>query len=381
MKVSKFNFSGGSDTSVRESFENKKYYKENAKLENVNFLDTHYQNINYGLLNSSYEPVCLFTDTELTNLTSINSPQNTVYVANFVAAAFDAFKRYYVAETLNSGLQFPPVIGELNPQKGLTNFDQSWKRYVDSISTQYATLILQDMSDIRQYPDLLLSLVKKNIEKYPITKSGFLVSNKCPISVSGLTIELAQLEYGDNEGKNQFFNSAEYVCFAELASEMGFYIDKNVPWRLIANLDSPIMKSHILKYKPDTTPENILDKAYRKKVHYDDLSSLYYFYTTTITKALNSIGLEYTSSPDQIELVEMLLKIRMMETGIEEERFPALKQAVLDTHSMYSSRYPNSPFKPVLGKIGKICAEKIQENYLAKSKMNSYNKSTLKDLN
>ena len=70
----------------------------------------------------------------------------------------------------------------------------------------------------------------------------------------------------------------------------------------------------------------------------------------------------------------------MIETGIDMSKYDSMKSDVLDIHRNYSRNYPANPFKPAAAKIGKFCSEKLKEIYLAKSQINSYNKSTLKDI-
>ena len=77
-----FDFKGGTSKDFRTSFKDRKHYKEEAKLQDVNMLDTWYQYPNYGLLNKNYEPVILNTDENsninhiLTNI-KYNSEEST----------------------------------------------------------------------------------------------------------------------------------------------------------------------------------------------------------------------------------------------------------------------------------------------------------------
>ena len=93
-----FDFKGGTSQNFRESFRDRKEYKENAKLEGVQFLDTWYQYSNYGLLNDSFEPVVLNNDefnSSLTPFGDYTSPG--LSAASFVTRAFQNFREYYVA--------------------------------------------------------------------------------------------------------------------------------------------------------------------------------------------------------------------------------------------------------------------------------------------
>ncbi len=376
----KLDFKGGSGSTIKEEFDNRKYYKEQARIKNVELFDTHYQNCHYGLLNEDYEPVCLNTDNNLANLGKFSNNEAGIYAANFVTRAFEDFRRYYVATTLEKRLEFPPVIGQPTPVRAFSNFDSVWSIYIQRQIQDYAQLLISELNDIDDHKEILFRLIKDNVEEFPITKSGFLLSNKCQLSVSGLTIELAQLPYDIDAEKSQLFNSFEYSCFAELVSEMGFYIDKNAPWRLIANLDSPLIRNKILEYAPNTTPENILNRVYRKKTHFEDISAVYYFYARTLTTALETLDITFEPTYTEQFLIEETLKIRMIETGIDMSKYESMRNQVLDIHRNYSGNYPANPLKPAAAKIGKFCSEKIKEIYLAKSKINSYNKTTLKDI-
>ena len=375
-----FNFKGGDSQNFRESFKDRKEYKENAKLEGVLFLDTWYQYSNYGLLNANFEPVVLNNDELNGNLTEFGDyTEPGLAAASFVTRAFQNFREYYVAKTQLARLDFPQFIQTAVPKYAHDDFDTVYNAYIMGMINTYADLVQEDMSSFEDFNSLLFNLIESNIEKFPITRSGFLLSSECPISVSGLTIELAELQYYSDAEKSQLFNSHEFKCFAELATSMGFYLDKNAPWRLIANLESPVMKGYISDYQPNTTTENVLNMTFRQKTHYEDISSVYYFYASVLSTIYNRLDIQAAPSFNQEFLISETLKIRMLETGIDMTKFPTLNRQVIDLHRVYAPRFPENPLKQASGKIGKICSEKLKEIYLAKSQINSYDKTTLKD--
>jgi hypothetical protein len=375
-----FNFKGGTSQNFRESFRDRKEYKENAKLEGVLLLDTWYQYSNYGLLNDSFEPVILNNDEFNSSLTPFGDYTTPgLSAASFVTRAFQNFREYYVAKTQLARLDFPEFIQAAIPRSAYVDFDTAYIGYISGKINVYADLVLGEMKDFEQFEEILFSLISSNIEKFPITRSGFLLSSECPNSVSGLTIELAELQFYSDVEKSQLFNSHEFKCFAELVTSLGFYLDKNAPWRLIANLESPIMRGYILDYQPETTPENILNKTFRQKTHYEDISSIYHFYASVLSTIYSRLSLRGTPSFKQEFLISETLKIRMLETGMDMKRFATLNRQVIDLHRVYAPRFPENPLKQASGKIGKICSEKLKEIYLAKSQINSYDKTTLKD--
>ena len=375
-----FDFKGGTSQNFRESFRDRKEYKENAKLEGVLLLDTWYQYSNYGLLNDSFEPVILNNDEFNSSLTPFGDYTTPgLSAASFVTRAFQNFREYYVAKTQLARLDFPEFIQAAIPRSAYVDFDTAYIGYISGKINVYADLVLGEMKDFEQFEEILFSLISSNIEKFPITRSGFLLSSECPNSVSGLTIELAELQFYSDVEKSQLFNSHEFKCFAELVTSLGFYLDKNAPWRLIANLESPIMRGYILDYQPETTPENILNKTFRQKTHYEDISSIYHFYASVLSTIYSRLSLRGTPSFKQEFLISETLKIRMLETGMDMKRFATLNRQVIDLHRVYAPRFPENPLKQASGKIGKICSEKLKEIYLAKSQINSYDKTTLKD--
>ncbi len=375
-----FNFKGGTSQNFRESFRDRKEYKENAKLEGVLLLDTWYQYSNYGLLNDSFEPVILNNDEFNSSLTPFGDYTTPgLSAASFVTRAFQNFREYYVAKTQLARLDFPEFIQAAIPRSAYVDFDTAYIGYISGKINVYADLVLGEMKDFEQFEEILFSLISSNIEKFPITRSGFLLSSECPNSVSGLTIELAELQFYSDVEKSQLFNSHEFKCFAELVTSLGFYLDKNAPWRLIANLESPIMRGYILDYQPETTPENVLNKTFRQKTHYEDISSIYHFYASVLSTIYSRLSLRGTPSFKQEFLISETLKIRMLETGMDMKRFATLNRQVIDLHRVYAPRFPENPLKQASGKIGKICSEKLKEIYLAKSQINSYDKTTLKD--
>ena len=91
----------------------------------------------------------------------------------------------------------------------------------------------------------LTPLVKKSAQAYPVTQCGYMKSRLCPIFASGLAIEIADLPYDDDEQKRDvFFTSPNWKFYVKTCSAFGFMIDMNVPWRLVADIDSLAMKKY-----------------------------------------------------------------------------------------------------------------------------------------
>ena len=82
----------------------------------------------------------------------------------------------------------------------------------------------------------------------PVTLTGIVKSHFCPPNVSGLIIDLdTKSHMNDKKKVEEYIQSSNFCVFASFAMNYGFYIDKNAPWRLIANLRSPKMIEYMQK--------------------------------------------------------------------------------------------------------------------------------------
>ena len=373
-------YNDGNYITTRDSFLGRKAYKQNAKLKNVTLLDTWYQYPNYGLLNKDFHPVVLNEDETTANVPSFGSyAGDSVSAAPFVVEAFNDFRAYYVSTTLEKNVQFPPFIDQVIPKLGYISFDARYQDYVATNIDSYARLILDRIPSFDSFNQEMFKVVSSNIHRNPITKSGFLLSERCPINVSGLCVELALIDFDSDAEKVNLLDTKEFQCYAEVADVFGFYIDKNAPWRLIANLQHSVMKKYIDIYRPGTDTDIVLDKTFRSKTEYEDITSVYYFYSAVHKEMTDILGVSRSYTFPEEELISETLKIRMLETGIPMSEFGENNNKILDLNRIYAERHPGNPLKQASGKIGKLCASKLKEIYLAKSNIDSYNKTTLKE--
>ncbi len=376
----KFTFNGGNSKSTRESFQDRRSYKQSARLKGVQMIDTWYQYPNYGLLNSDYKPCVVEEGSEKENLKKFDSLLGVGQRSlPFVVDAFQDFRRYYVSKTNTANLDFPLFINEAVPVFTYVSFETVYVDYLTKVVNDYMFLTLRKMTSYEQFHEKLTEIIEKNIQRFPITKSGFLLSDKCPINVSGLCIELAPLDYSLDNLKGDMLSEKEFQCFAEVANTYGFYIDKNAPWRLIANLESEAMQSYITRYRPGTDYNIILNKTFRSKTEYEDVASVNYFYYLVYNKMLEFVGDERPWNWPQSEIISHTLMIRMLETGIDMSLYKVYNDNIQNLLQVYSSSFQGQPLRPISAKIGDICSERLREIYSSREKLNSYNKTTLKD--
>ena len=388
-------FKGGDSPSIRSGFLDRKSYKESVKLEGVDFLDTWYENPNYGRLNSHFEPVYLNTqDAAITLKTFAGVTDPSLRALPFVVNAFDVFREAYASVVETTRLSYPKFLESLTPVKAHINLDSVYETYIDSYVTQTLDLLQESPRDLRSFDEVIekiLSLAELNIEDFPVSRSGFLMSSLCPTNVSGLCVELANLNYSQDSIKGDIIQSRDFQCFAENANAAGFYVDKNAPWRLIANLESDIMKQEIKKYQNNTSVENTMDRLFRVKSQYQDVYDVanvfsiiydrfaaanpYIYNEGRIQKPRKISGDQFTEKT----WIRLCLLIRAAELDIPRRTAEEYFEHVEFVHDMHGSRYLENRLKPAIGEISKFCSEKIRQAHQNRGIIDSYEKTTLKD--
>ena len=105
------------------------------------------------------------------------------------------------------------------------------------------------ISDFETFIPLFRQYLLANAPVNPITRSSYLISRNVSILSSGLAIEVYDGDYSDDAIKRDlFYTNKNFAPFRNAAYQHGFMIDKHIPWRLIADLNSPNMKPYVSGY-------------------------------------------------------------------------------------------------------------------------------------
>ena len=300
-------FKGGDpENSFFEEFDERKKYKMYEGFNKFKTFDTFYKDYNYGLFkeeDGAFYPVSLVVDVEEETLENFPDYAPDVRVIPFVAKAFKDFRAEYsdfiekspnnVNLAISHGLvdpswaqvdygllSYPKYLDNVVPKKGYVNFDGEYNTYLrtnfldyfNEIETNFASN-LQNIKPWSKFMKAFMDIYERNARHRPLTKSGFSISPYCSIMTTGLCIELAELDYDIDGPKGEMITSTDYLCFADYVNSYGFRIDKNAPWRIIADIDSPEMKQYIIRGKPgvdiNLTTEHFNDIMRSKNAIFD----------------------------------------------------------------------------------------------------------------
>ena len=216
----------------------------------------------------------------------------------------------------------------------------------------------------------LIRHIAKNV---PITRSGFIQSKYCSVNCSGLVVEVSDDLYSDDFPKLEtYINDNNFSFFVEIAKKHGFMIDKNAPWRLVANVASPAMRKRMAQY---TNPDDFFlervyfDYSYREditnlKVYLIDMYETFRSANPYVFGYSKSADCDYTTKPTAKERTEANLGrefgnlgtfgerwhlkthflLRKMEMGNKSTTRELLADMrliydILDTHGFYDATY------------------------------------------
>lgn len=275
----------------------------------------------------------------------LKTARSSIKVMNFVADAFNALQQQFLFDIESGNITTDdPMIPEITPVKGyvsvsssysqlLKDFYKSYLRYLDSNNITDKILNLDDF--INELVHYIM-----NIRSGPFTRSGFIMSRHISPLMSGLCIEIKDLPYSEDEAKIEFINSPNFDHYLRLANDFGFAVDKNIPWRLVANIKSEKMVGYIRAYEPEVKSALDISQKFYLQSAIDELEvlkehlismynqfvvdrpvSLEYSHSSTSSRvAINSRSKitmkDLNSCYSDCYWLELYIKLRNRETGL-----------------------------------------------------------------
>ena len=199
-----------------------------------------------------------------------NNFKNAQKNINFVADAFADFKKYQQELSKKSNINNQTIFTKLNAEKTTESLPDLYLQYLKKtyqiFVDQYVTEnIKKEILDVSSFINYFIKYIKIISLVSPITRSAFIKSRFCPTSINGLTIFLDSVtQDADYEKKaNRYAANPEFDHFIITASKFGFFVDKNYPYKIVADLESPYMKAYA-KMRGYFTIDQIFEQCYFK---------------------------------------------------------------------------------------------------------------------
>jgi hypothetical protein len=202
----------------------------------------------YGKVDQILNPI-----TPKKNKLKTISDRNNLLVLDFVEKQFKAMKQNFdKCVTIGSISKDDPYLSVLKPVKAYKSIDEEYTSYIKTIINSFNKDYIIDgnrlhnILDFNSYMNNMIDYSSIVSNKIPLTKSSFIKTNNCPMNVSGLVIELADLQYSNDTIKYNFTTSPNFAFFQNACIKYGFSIDYYAPWRIIADIDSPPMQEAMI---------------------------------------------------------------------------------------------------------------------------------------
>tara|TARA_R100001126_G_C4888048_1_gene183774 strand:+ start:16732 stop:18072 length:1341 start_codon:yes stop_codon:yes gene_type:complete len=211
-------------------------------------LDIWYQKPNWGKVDTRGRLV--FPDTDI-----LRSTVNGLSVVNFVADAYTDFKNFVLDARTKFRTSMTSFIDIDKPKKAHDNVVLNYQNYFENTLDQNFNNVFlsdEDKSSIMNFKDFSreYSFFVETNREIPHTLAGYLLSPRTDYRISGLIIEFGEDGYDNDTDKwNNYLSNDFFYDYVKLAASFGFYVRKNVPWAIAANLNSNRMKNYMVPYR------------------------------------------------------------------------------------------------------------------------------------
>lgn len=242
-----------------EVYENRKVYKDNVLMSGDQhghndshildvFADFWYDRLLYGKVNRQGD---IITPREDFLSTLQNKKNKTLLALDFVAVAFNDFREYFEKHTRSNIIPNKKTLfASIEPVDAWQSVYDVYHEYISFVYKRFFNHILETGQDrINNFDDFMDEFfvycrdLVTGTTKGPITFSGFVTNYTVGTNCGGLTIDLFKARASNDTLKSDLFlKDINFNFYVDAANKHGFIIDKNVPWRLRANLSSEYMK-------------------------------------------------------------------------------------------------------------------------------------------
>jgi hypothetical protein len=225
------------------------------------------EKILYGRVNRVFMPIVVSQRYNgLKTIPGNSQVENDSKALNFVVDAFMDLQQNFAKSSLTNKIDnSDQYLSNLKVYKAYSNPYELYQNYIrkyQQILKSDPVMDTANLSDFNKMVTKIQEISHNAGTRNPLTFTAFVKSRKAPINISGLAIEIADLDpVNDNEKINNFVNSRNWNYYLNACKAYGFMVDSNVPWRLVADIGSSVMLSYAKRYGFDSV-ESILFNYY-----------------------------------------------------------------------------------------------------------------------
>lgn len=297
-------------SSPKQMYEGRSAYKDAFPKNDIQF-DTGYTNRLFGKVDT-YGNILQINEGFL-SFFGASYDKTSAACLNFVADAFlDARKEYkelVLRQKINTSS--PYFKEDLSVFKSWEKQELLFSQNSDSFYFSLLDYITANKFKIKNFETYVEYALKfAEGKKLPLTRIGFYESILNPVHTTGIVIELYNGDASDDSIREEYISDVNYDFMSELFAKRGLRFDTQVPWRLIANLQSDNLKKFLLPYLKtlDFKIQDIFDKFYFKSFQGAFFTSFQEFKSTLKNFYIGYINIypsynEFTYRPSSIKQV------------------------------------------------------------------------------
>lgn len=196
-------------------------------------------------------------------------PAKLVRNLNFVADAYEAFVYEFTKAT--NARKISSDEGWMSRPKAIKGYVSPTTHYAEYRAAVFDLFVTyldekrlhRKIIDFDSFFVYFMSFIKENAANIPFTLEAYTRSHLGEPHFSALAIDLAKQDASEDKKKIEVYENLNYAFYQNAAMQHGFSIDKNAPWRIVADLGSPAMQAYMANrgYKSIT---DVLEGCYEK---------------------------------------------------------------------------------------------------------------------
>tara|TARA_Y100000593_G_C4280570_1_gene322544 strand:- start:31 stop:1440 length:1410 start_codon:yes stop_codon:yes gene_type:complete len=248
-------FNANNQMATMDTYHNRKYFQESAykTVDGYLMTDFLYENPLYGKVDASFNAVY----PNIENLKVFHQSTRSNFALNFVVDAFgDLRKHISQAAYLKKIDVRRSFIGDFIPERSYVSVQDVYRNHLESyigiFSTNHLFSDVEMQASVITFEDFFYYFRKyvfENLAMSPLTLTNFIKSRYCSYGISGLVVEISDNPESDDDIKiRNYINDPNFNFYINAARKFGFFVDKNCPWRLIADISSERMFNYMKKY-------------------------------------------------------------------------------------------------------------------------------------
>ena len=198
-----------------------------------------------------------------------NTSASPIFVTNFVHDAFDAMATYYnVAKQHNKIRANAGFLVDMKIKRGYESINNSHEAYMQTYFQAFTDYLnsrglVEKIRNFKEFMHHFENFIYQVVTENPVTRTGFTRSIYSNILNGGLAIEIENISKSrENLKVTDFYENPNFDNYSKIANHFGFVVDRDVPWRLLANISSPRMQLFMQQH--GVTKMGLFDQYYVK---------------------------------------------------------------------------------------------------------------------